>query len=157
MKKKEKIFLESLIKKYSKKKYSNKSNYSLLEDAFSLGDILSGLKVLLSSQITMDEITEKFQYEFAKYVGAKYALMVNSGSSANLISTFALANPQKKNFLKKNDECLLPALCWSTTLWPIIQAGLKPKFIDVDIDSFGINDKSLEQYITKNSKTGSVR
>ena len=101
MKKKEKIFLESLIKKYSKKKFSYKSNYSLLEDAFSVGDILSGLKVLLSSQITMSEITEKFQYEFAKYVGAKYALMVNSGSSANLITAFALVNPRKKNFLEK--------------------------------------------------------
>jgi len=152
MNKKEKIFLDNLIKKYSKKKLSYKPNYSLLENAFSIDDILSGIKVLLSGQITMSEITEKFQYEFARYVGAKYALMVNSGSSANLITAFALVNPRKKNFLRKNSECLIPALCWSTSLWPIIQAGLKPKFIDVDIDSFGINDKSLEQYITKNSK-----
>ena len=96
-----------------------------MENAFSLDDILSGIEVLLSSQITMSEITEKFQYEFAKYVGAKYALMVNSGSSANLLATFALVNPQKKNFLKRNSECLIPALCWSTSLWPIVQAGLK--------------------------------
>ena len=75
-----------------------------MENAFSLDDILSGIKVLLSGQITMSEITEKFQYEFAKYVGAKYALMVNSGSSANLIATFALVNPRKKNFLKKKQR-----------------------------------------------------
>ena len=152
MKKEEKIFFENLIKKYSKKKLSHKFRYSLLEDAFSLDDILSGIEVLLSGQITMSEITEKFQYEFAKYVGVKYALMVNSGSSANLLAAFALVNPRKKNFLKKNDECLVPALCWSTSLWPIIQAGLKPKFVDVDIDSFGINDRSLEQNISKNTK-----
>ena len=99
MKKKEKIFLENLIKKYSKKKLSYKPSYLLLEEAFSLNDILSGIKVLLSNQITMSEITEKFQYEFAKYVGAKYALMVNSGSSANLLAAFALVNPRKKNLL----------------------------------------------------------
>ena len=69
MKKKEKIFLENLIKKYSDKKLSYKPSYLLLEEAFSLNDILSGIKVLLSNQITMSEITEKFQYEFAKYVG----------------------------------------------------------------------------------------
>ena len=99
MKKKEKIFLENLIKKYSEKKSSHKPNYLLLEKAFSLNDILSGIKVLLSNQITMPEITEKFQYEFSKYVGAKYALMVNSGSSANLLGAFALVNPGKKNLL----------------------------------------------------------
>jgi CDP-6-deoxy-D-xylo-4-hexulose-3-dehydrase len=152
MKKKEKIFLENLIKKYSKKKLSHKPSYPLLESAFSPEDILSGLKVLLSNQITMSEITEKFQDEFAKYVGAKYALMVNSGSSANLLATFALVNPRKKNFLKKNSECLIPALCWSTSLWPIVQAGLKPKFVDVDIDSFGINESLLEQNISRNTK-----
>ena len=152
MKKKEKVFFENLIKKYSKKKLLYKFRYPLLEDAFSLDDILSGIEVLLSGQITMSEITEKFQYEFAKYVGAKYALMVNSGSSANLLAAFALVNPRKKNFLKKNDECLVPALCWSTSLWPIIQSGLKPKFVDVDIDSFAISDRSLEQNISKNTK-----
>ena len=99
MKKKEKIFLENLIKKYSEKKLSHKSSYLLLEEAFSLSDILSGIKVLLSNQITMPDITEKFQYEFAKYVGAKYALMVNSSSSANLLVAFVLINPRKKDLL----------------------------------------------------------
>ena len=152
MKKKEKIFLENLIEKYSKKKKSYSSTYSLLENAFSRDDILSGLKVLFSGQITMSEITENFQYEFAKFLGAKYALMVNSGSSANLLATFALVNPRKKNFLKRNSECLIPALCWSTSLWPVVQAGLKPKFLDVNIDSFCINEKLVEQSISKDTK-----
>merc|ERR1712159_91525 len=54
----------------------------------------------------MSEMTKKFEYEFAKYMGVKHALMVNSGSSANLLSTFALINPLKKNRLIKGDECL---------------------------------------------------
>ena len=61
MNKKEKIFLDNLIKKYSKKELTYKPSYSLLENAFSIDDILSGIKVLLSGQITMSEITEKFQ------------------------------------------------------------------------------------------------
>ena len=125
-----------MIKKYSEIEKPYASNYPLLENAFSIDDILSGIKVLLNGRITMSEITENFQYEFAKFVGAKYALMVNSGSSANLISTFALVNPRKKNYLRRNTECLIPALCWSTSLWPVVQAGLKPKFVDVDINSF---------------------
>ena len=152
MEKKEKLYLEFLIKKYSKKQNSYLSKYSLLENAFSLDDILSGIKVLLSKQITMSEITEKFQIEFAKYVGAKYALMVNSGSSANLLASFALVNPGKKNYLKNGEECIIPALCWPTSLWPIMQAGLKPKFIDVDTDNFTINVETINKNISKKTK-----
>ena len=61
--------------------------------------------------------------------------MTNSGSSANLLALQCLINPYRKIRLKKNDEVLVPALCWSTSLWPIIQAGLKPKFIDIDKDT----------------------
>ena len=78
--------------------------------------------------------------------------MVNSGSSANLLAAFALVNPRKKNFLKKNDECLVPALCWSTSLWPIIQSGLKPVFVDVDKENFNINLDDLKKKISKKTK-----
>ena len=98
---KDKKFLENLISKYSKKELSKNILYPLIDDAFLTIDILKGIEVLLSGQLTMSEITKEFEYEFAKYIGAKYALMVNSGSSANLISAFALVNPRKKNFLKK--------------------------------------------------------
>ena len=83
--------------------------------------------------------------KFAKYVGSKYALMVNSGSSANLLAFFALINPKNKIKLQKNDECLIPSLCWSTSLWPIIQAGLKPKFVDVDVETLNINLEDLKK------------
>ena len=85
MQKKDQIYLKNLINKFSKNIALDKKKYPLLENAFSSEDILSGIKVLLSQKITMAEITKKFEYEFAKYVGAKYALMVNSGSSANLL------------------------------------------------------------------------
>ena len=126
MQKKDQIYLKNLINKFSKNIALDKKKYPLLENAFSSEDIFSGIKVLLSQKITMAEITKKFEHEFAKYVGTKYALMVNSGSSANLLASFALVNPQKKNYLKQGDECIIQALCWSTSLWPIVQAGLIP-------------------------------
>ena len=58
---------------------------------------------------------------------------------------------QKKR-LKRNDEILIPALCWSTSLWPIVQSGLKPKFVDIDIETLNINLKDLEKKITKKTK-----
>ena len=75
--------------------------------------------------------------------------MVNSGSSANLLSLFCLINPFKKKRLKKGDECLVPALCWSTSLWPVIQAGLKPVFVDVNLETFTTDFNTIKKNITK--------
>ena len=72
-----------------KKKFS----YPLLTDAFNKKDIVEGIKVLKSKFITISKKTEKFEKYFAKKVGAKYALMTNSGSSANLLAISSLINP----------------------------------------------------------------
>ena len=141
--------LNKLIDKNTKKE---KNIYQLSPNSFSNNDIIKGIKVLLSKKITMGEITKKFEKEFAKFIGSKYALMVNSGSSANLLATFAMINPIKKNRLKTGDECLVPSLCWSTSLWPIVQAGLKPKFVDVDPETLNISLKDLEKKISKKTK-----
>jgi len=71
--------------------------YPLHENAFSSSDIKEGIKVLLSKQITMSKKTLEFEKYFTKKLGVKYALMVNSGSSANLLATFASGNPLRKN------------------------------------------------------------
>ena len=77
--------------------------------------------------------------------------MVNSGSSANLLIFQCLINPMV-NKLKPNDEVLLPAICWSTSLWPIIQSGLKVKFVDIDLKTLNIDIKDLKTKITKKTK-----
>ena len=130
-----------------------KINYPLVEYPFSKEDINSGRKILSFGKfITMNKITKEFERKFAKYIGSKYALMVNSGSSANLLALFASINPMFKGKLKANDECLIPAICWSTSLWPIIQAGLKPKFVDVNLETFNIDLNDLKKKITKKTK-----
>ena len=85
-------FLKKIIED-SETKIQNFNSYKLLDNAFSTADIFAGIKVLISRQITLSSAVYRFEKEFAKYVGAKYAVMVNSGSSANLLSVFASCNP----------------------------------------------------------------
>ena len=78
--------------------------------------------------------------------------MVNSGSSANLMSVFASKNPLRKNKFKNNDEALVPILCWPTSLWPLVQAGLKPKFVDIDPETLNVDADYLISKISKKTK-----
>jgi CDP-6-deoxy-D-xylo-4-hexulose-3-dehydrase len=150
MKSKKNLILKKIIENYKVKK--NRYIYPLLDNAFSTQDILEGTKVLLTRQITMSKIVKKFEEKFAKFVGSKYALMVNSGSSANLLAVFASCNPLRKNRFYPNDEAIIPSLCWSTSLWPVVQAGLKPIFIDVDKNTMNVNADELIKKITNRTK-----
>ena len=143
--KKDSKFLEKLIDKFNDSKNKKTYDFPLLEKGFTNEDILRGIEVLLSRKLTMSEITKKFEHAFAKFVGSKYALMVNSGSSANLLSAFALINPKKKGRLKPGDKFIIPAICWSTSLWPLVQCGLQPKFVDVNINNYCLNEKLLKR------------
>ena len=116
-----------------------KFKYPLLSNAFSKSDINCGIKVLSSTNITMSKITKNFEKQFAKKLGCKYAVMTNSGSSANLLATFASCNPWRKNRFKKGDGAIIQSLCWSTSLWPLVQAGLNIKFVDVNPLTLNVN------------------
>ena len=129
-----------------------KIKYPLLSNAFSNKDIELGVEVLRSKFITMSKHTEKFEKFFAKKLNLKYALMTNSGSSANLLAVSSLINPFRKKKLNKGDEVLIPAVCWSTSLWPIVQNGLKPVFVDVELDTFNISLDDLKKKISKKTK-----
>ena len=100
----------------------------------------------------MNAETRKFEEAFAKKLKVKYAVMANSGSSANLLSTFAACNPLRKNRFKRGDEVIVPALCWPTSLWPLYQAGLKIKFIDVDPKTLNVDADNLISKINKRTK-----
>jgi len=139
----DKTYLLSLIKKLETPNKINKS-YSLLQKGFTEEDIYQGIKILLSRKLTMGDVTKKFEKKFSKYIGSKFSLMVNSGSSANLLIAFLLINLKKRNRLKIGDKFLIPSLCWSTSLWPFVQAGLKPEFIDVDKKNFCLDLNLLE-------------
>lgn len=126
--------------------------YPLLSNAFNMKDISEGIKVLKSKYITMGKHTKEFEKMFAKKNGSKFALMTNSGSSANLLALSAIVNPMFKGKLKQGDEVLIPAVCWSTSLWPIVQNQLKPIFVDVEMDTFNISIEDLKKKITSKTK-----
>tara|TARA_B100001057_G_scaffold240849_1_gene241204 strand:+ start:3244 stop:4434 length:1191 start_codon:yes stop_codon:yes gene_type:complete len=126
--------------------------YPLVNKPYRRKDILAGINALKSGKLTIGKITEKFEQKFKKKLNLNFSLMTNSGSSANLLALQCLINPYRKFRLKKNDEVLVPALCWSTSLWPIIQAGLKPKFIDIDKDTLNIDLNDLKKKISKKTK-----
>jgi len=118
--------------------------------SFSKEEIVEAIDTLLFGKwLASGESVVKFEKEFSKKINQKYCLMVNSGSSANLVMIAAL----KKYFnWKDNDEILISVVGFPTTLNPIIQNNLKPVFLDIEFETLNFDLKELEQKITKNTK-----
>jgi CDP-6-deoxy-D-xylo-4-hexulose-3-dehydrase len=129
----------------------NKISYPLTESVLEGVDIDAAIKVLRSKKITMGPKTRQVEAYFKDHIVKTNSLMVNSGSSANLLIFQCLINPMVKK-LKPGDEVLIPAICWSTSLWPIIQSGLKVKFVDIDLSTLNIDLNDLIKKITKRTK-----
>ena len=125
--------------------------YPLTESVLEKADLNAAIKVINSKKITMGEKTKKIENYFNKKIVKINSLMVNSGSSANLLIFQCLINPMVKK-LKAGDEVLVPAICWSTSLWPIIQSGLKVKFVDIDIETLNISLLDLEKKVSRKTK-----
>ena len=127
-----------------------KYKYPLASSSWGVEEINSIYKVIESGNFTMGEMVKQFEKEFCKSFGSKYALMTNSGSSANLLMIAALFYTQDKRFkLKRGDEVIVPAVSWSTSYIPLYQYGLKLKFVDIDIETLNYDLESLEKAITK--------
>lgn len=107
--------------------------------------------VIDSGMFSMGKYVKTFEKEFAKYVGSNYCVMVNSGSSANLLAIAALFYC-KDNPLQRGDEVIVPAVSWSTTYFPLSQYGLKLKFIDIDMGTLNLDLVQLEDAITDNTR-----
>ena len=130
----------------------NKIFYPLLENPYRYKDLKKAILVINSGKITIGKHTKNFEINFSKKLKLNYSLMVNSGSSANLLALQCLINPYRKKRLKHGDSVLIPSVCWSTSLWPIIQSGLKPVFVDVDIKTLNIDIDDLKRKINKRTK-----
>lgn len=116
-------------------------------------EILSLVDSALEFWLTAGRYAQRFEEEFAKFLGMKYCLLTNSGSSANLLAISALTSPKLgKKRLKPGDEIITTACGFPTTLNPIIQNNLKPVFIDVDIGTYNIKTELIEDAINKNTK-----
>ena len=122
----------------------SENEFPLIASSIFKEEILAAVDSILNGQLTMSTEVREFEEMFAKQVGAPFAIMCNSGSSANLLALAALTNHLRTDRLSPGDEVLIPAVCWSTSLWPIIQMGLVPIFVDVDPVTLNIDLKDLD-------------
>ena len=110
-------------------------------------------RVIDSGMFTMGANVQAFERDFAQYVGSQHCVMVNSGSSANLLmvaTLFYTKNPKLK--LQRGDEVIVPAVSWSTTYYPLYQYGLKIKFVDIDLHTLNYDLDQLEQAVSNKTR-----
>jgi CDP-6-deoxy-D-xylo-4-hexulose-3-dehydrase len=108
-------------------------------------------RVLDKGMFTMGENVRRFEEDFAQKFGSKYAVMSNSGSSANLIAVAAFFY-KKGRPLQPGDEVIVPAISWSTTFYPLMQYGLKLRFIDVELETLNMDVSQLEAALTPRTR-----
>ena len=119
----------------------------LHEPTFGADEINAALDCMLTTRVTMGAKVKQFERAFADHYGWGHGIVSNSGSSANLLAIAALANPETPDGLKPGDEVIVPALSWSTTVWPLIQCGLVPVIVDIDPKTFNIDPNEIEAAI----------
>jgi len=107
--------------------------------------------VIESDMYSMGPKVAEFEQAFADFTGSKYCVMVNSGSSANLLAVAALFFT-KESYLQAGDEVIVPAVSWSTTYFPLQQYGLKLKFVDIDPQTLNLSLDQLEEAISPETK-----
>jgi CDP-6-deoxy-D-xylo-4-hexulose-3-dehydrase len=100
----------------------------------------------------MGEQVRRFEEAFAAKFGLKHAVMVNSGSSANLVSVAALCHVRERRPLARGDEVIVPAISWATTYCPLQQYGLKLRFVDVELDTLNMDVARLEEAVTPRTR-----
>lgn len=108
---------------------------------------------MLDFWLTTGRFAEEFEKEFAKWIGVKYAYLVNSGSSANLIAFMALTAPELGDRqIKRGDEVITVACGFPTTVTPVLQYGAVPVFVDVTVPQYNINVDALEAALSEKTK-----
>jgi CDP-4-dehydro-6-deoxyglucose reductase, E1 len=116
-------------------------------------DILAGLDATLDGWLTSGRYAKEFESSLAKFIGAKTSLLVNSGSSANLVAFYALTSPSLgSRAIKKGDEVITVAAGFPTTINPLIQFGCIPVFVDIDIPTYNIDASKIEEAISPKTK-----
>lgn len=125
--------------------------YELAAPTWGQEEVAAAKRVIDSGFFTMGAEVKAFEEEFAAYHGVKHGIMVNSGSSANLIAVAALAYKAERP-LQRGDEVIVPVISWATTYHPLQQYGLKLRFVDVDLQTLNIDVTQLEQALTPKTK-----
>ena len=127
--------------------------YPLATATWDEAEQLALQRVITSGKFTMGPNVESFEKDFAAYIGSKHCVMVNSGSSANLLMVAALFYTKDPDLrLKRGDEVIVPAVSWSTTYYPLYQYGLKIKFVDIDLETLNFDLEQLESAVNERTR-----
>ena len=125
--------------------------YQLSSSSWGSEELDAMRRVMAGGRFTMGPEVAEFERIFADYFGAKYAVMVNSGSSANLVAVASLFF-RSDNPLRRGDEVIVPAISWGTTYFPLQQYGLRLCFVDVELDTLNMDVSQLEAALTPRTK-----
>ena len=120
--------------------------YDLAVNTWGREEVDAIQRVIASERFTIGPHVAAFEQAFAAYHNSKFAVMVNSGSSANLLAVAALFYRREKP-LRRGDEVIVPAISWATTYHPLQQYGLKLKIIDVELETLNIDISQLEKAV----------
>jgi CDP-6-deoxy-D-xylo-4-hexulose-3-dehydrase len=127
---------------------NGKSFYPLASSTWDHKEKEAILGVVNSGNHTLGENVKRFESEFASYFGSRYAVMSNSGSSANLLALASIKYSAESE-LRGRDEIIVPAVSWGTTYYPINQMGYKLKFVDIDLHTLNSDSSAIEAAINK--------
>jgi len=125
--------------------------YDLASSTWGPEEVAAIDRVVRSGRLTMGEHVRAFEDAFAAKFGMKHAVMVNSGSSANLVAVAALFHVTQRP-LQKGDEVIVPAISWATTYHPLQQYGLRLRFVDVDLHTLNMDVSKLEAALTPRTR-----
>lgn len=146
--------LNETIKKNVTKNIIPGTDYiSVTGKVLDVNDILYGVDAVIDGWLTTGRYAVDFERELARYFGSRFSLLVNSGSSANLVAFYALTSPKLGDrAIKSGDEVITVAAGFPTTVNPLIQFGCIPVFIDIDIPTYNINTDLIESAISPKTK-----
>jgi CDP-4-dehydro-6-deoxyglucose reductase, E1 len=127
--------------------------YPLAEFSWDQAEVDAMQRLIAAGTFTMGAHVQEFEHRFSEYVGSRYCVMVNSGSSANLLMVAALFYTRNAALkLERGDEVIVPAVSWSTTYAPLYQYGLKMKFVDIDLQTLNYDLAQLEAAVSDRTR-----
>lgn len=148
-----------LVRKYydnyhvKKEEYTEGDRIPYASRVYDAQEMINLVDSALEFWLTAGRYAERFEMEFAKYLGIRYCALVNSGSSANLCAFMALTSPiLGDRRVKRGDEVITVAAGFPTTVAPIIQYGAVPVFLDVTIPQYNIDVTMLEAALSEKTK-----
>ena len=139
--------------KENNKEYHPGDRITYAARVFDEREMCSLVESALDFWLTTGRFADQFEQEFAKWLGVRYASLVNSGSSANLIAFSVLTAPELgERRIRRGDEVITVAAGFPTTVTPIIQYGAVPVFVDVTIPQYNIDVAKLEEALSEKTK-----